>query len=482
MTTSEHFCLGLLGLGCHRSRALANYIMGLSSSPSLRHPVEITNSLFCHYTYSNLTKVLHFLGLTEQRMLKHLSSYIPASQTLSTGLPYYHLSHDFTTSNKPYSRCLPNRSYITRPNSVAQNLCLSAGYYIASLHLNRSSCAPPLLLKRLDAQADKNEVVLSQIETVLTHSDLPFQDMLTLFTADSAYGKSRIISPLYAYDNMICILRMRAGMKVWTTYKGKQKTSGAPRIYDEKYYLRLENKTHKDTKSGIESLQIGIGTLEASQIDSYLMTMKNGREVIVEMKRWNDVLIRSKGTANMKDKPMDLLHVGVRDKESGEPVFDRPMFLAITGKQKSELASIDAQQSYRRRFNVEGAYRFMKQNLAFESLQSPEISHQDAWLHIAQLSYWLLYVASKEIAEVKIPEWQKYLKCNKNDPKDPLQKRRITLSQAQKSVATLFCTFDKKPFLPQKCKKGKGRAEGTKMTPRDKHPIVKKSKKEVLKC
>jgi len=78
-------------------------------------------------------------------MLKHLSSYIPASQTLSTGLPYYHLSHDFTTSNKPYSRCLPNRSYITRPNSVAQNLSLSAGYHVASLHLNRSmeGCAPP---------------------------------------------------------------------------------------------------------------------------------------------------------------------------------------------------------------------------------------------------------------------------------------------------------------------------------------------------
>ena len=481
MQNTENFCLGLWGIDCFRSRALANYVMGLCSSPSLRSPVEITNSPFCHYTYSNLTKVLHFSDLTREKIIRHLSAYIPPAQVLSNGQSYYHLSHDFTTLLKPHSACLPGRGYVVTANPVAQNISLSAGYAVSALHLN-VPCAAPLLLEKLDVSEDKTAAVLDQIKAVMTHSELPFQDFLTLFTADSAYGKASIISPLYDdYQNMVCILRMRAGMKVWTAYRGEQARTGTKRIYGEKYYLRPESKHCKDAKSGKETIQIGIGTLAADQVDSYPMTMKNGRAVIVSVKRWNNMLIRSKGTAKMKDKPIDILHVSIIDAQSQVLVFNRPMFLAVTGKQKSGISSQEAQQGYRGRFDVEGAYRFMKQNLLMGKLQSPDIEHQDNWLKITQLSYWLLAVAAEEIQDINIPVWQKYLKSNKCQEQDPNKKRRATLSQTQKSIASLFYTFDQTPFLPQKCKKGKGRQEGTKLTPRNKHPIAKESEKKVLK-
>jgi len=92
------------------------------------------------------------------------------------------------------------------------------------------------------------------------------------------------------------------------------------------------------------------------------MTMKNGREVIVEMKCWNDVLIRSKGTANMKDKPMDLLHVGIRDKQSGELVFDRPMFWLLQANKKAASAVARHNKAIAADL-TRVAYRFWKQNL-----------------------------------------------------------------------------------------------------------------------
>lgn len=453
--------------------------MGLCSSPGLHHPVEITNSAFCHHTYSNLTKVLSFWDLSDREWLKFVESYLPDEATLSSGKAYRLLSHDLTKLVKPHSHCLPGRSYVLLANAVANKLSLSAGYQISALHTHDllSACAGPLLFDRIAIDADKNSVILAQIKQVMTHSDLPFKDILNVFVADAAYGKAAIIAPIYQYENMVGILRMRTGMKVWTSYKGSQKATGANRIYDEKYYLREGDRQVTDKKSGITSTQIGIDALSPDQTDSYLLTLKNGRDVIVEIKRWSNMRLRSKGEAKMKDKPIDIVQVIIKDQETNKPLFDRPMFLAVTGTCRAELSCKDVQQNYRHRFDVETSYRFMNQNLLLNKLQSPDIKHQDRWLKIAQIAYWLLYTASQEIETIDIPIWQKYLKENKKEDTNDNLKKPATLSQTQKSIHRLFCTFDKKAFLPQKCKKGKGRAAGTLIMKRTKHPIQKKSKK-----
>ena len=43
------------------------------------------------------------------------------------------------------------------------------------------------------------------------------------------------------------------------------------------------------------------------------------------------------GGAAMKDKPFDVLRVQVLDTDSQRPVFDRPLFLAVSGRRKSEV-------------------------------------------------------------------------------------------------------------------------------------------------
>ena len=461
---------------------MANYVMGLCSSPGLHHPVEITNSPFCHYTYSNLTKVLEYWELSDEAFLKFIKPYLPAEQFLPTGEPYRILSHDLTKLLKPHSPSLPNRGYVVESNSVAQNLSLSAGYHVSVLHVNDpfGGNALPLMAKRLEVESDKNAEILAQIEAVMNQDEMPFKDTLTFFNGDSSYGKAAIIAPLHRYSKLVGILRMRGGMKVWTCHKGGQKDSGARRVYGEKYYLRETDKEVTDKKSGRQSTQSSINNLSADETDSYEMTMKNGRAVNIDVKRWNDVLIRGKGEAKMKDKPFDIVHVSIRDKQTGKLVFDRPMYLAITGKCRQELPCAEAQKVYRQRFKVEVNYRFCKQDLLMDKLQSPQIEHQDTWLDIVKISCWLLYVASKEIVQIDFPVWQKYLPINKNRDTGVGEQAAVTLPQAQKSIHRVFCTFDKTPFLPQKCKKGKGRKKGDTFKPRKVHPIVRKSKKKKI--
>jgi hypothetical protein len=456
---------------------MANYVMGLCSSPNINHPVEITDNPFCHYTYSNLTKVLSFWELENEEFLKFVKNYLPPEKTLSNGKPYRMLSHDLTKLLKPHSPCLPERGYVVESNSVAQNLSLSAGYYVSVLHINVSdgNYAPPLMMERLEVESDKNAEILRQIDFVMKHSNMPFKDMLTLFNGDTAYGKAVIIAPLYEYEELIGIFRMRSGIKVWSFFNGEQKKGGAPTIYGEKYYLRTETREPLG-----KNIELGIGSLSPNESDGYEMTMKNGREITVEINRWCNMLIRSKKEAKMKDKPMDIVQIMIRDKKTKKIIFNRPMFLAVIGRCKGDVTCREIQESYRQRFDVEGSYRFKNQNLLMNRLQSPEIKHQDKWLRIVMLSYWLLYVASKEITKIDFKLWQKYLPINKNNGETVIRQGVVTMSQTQKSIHRLFCTFEKKHFLPQKSKKGKGRAKGSKQETRKRHQIVKKTKKRKI--
>ena len=68
----------------------------------------------------------------------------------------------------------------------------------------------------------------------------------------------------------------------------------------------------------------------------------------------------------MKDKPLDVLRVQVLDAKSRQPIFDRPMFLAISGKRKSQVDNAQAQEQYRERYDVEPFYRFAKNKLLMD--------------------------------------------------------------------------------------------------------------------
>lgn len=458
--------------------------MSLASSPSVSHPVELAASPFCHYHYSNLTKALLHWEVSESDFRDFIGPFVPAPRFFGEGARYYALTHDVSKMLKAHSPCLKDRQYVPIANNViASNRALGVGYPVSALHLGAGEAGwcPPLALDRLGPQDDANDVAVKQIESLLRDKTLPFGQELCLLRADSSYGKAVFLSALYDLDKLVLVVRLRPGMKVWAHAPDGEPTGGATRIFGDKFYLADTSGWKTYRKKGVP-YQVWQDALGEQPGDEHLekeTVLGNDRKVVLDIRRWNNLLIRTKKGASMKDKPLDVLRVQVLDAESRQAVFDRPLFLAVSGKRKNQVDTALAQEQYRERYEVEPYYRFAKNQLLMDKLQTPDVEHLDPWLRIVQITSWLLFTARQEIGQVCCPVWQKYLPKNKAAQDQPHQ--ILTIAQAQRAAHLLFCTFDPAAFLPLKRKKGKGRVKGQTFPQRTRFKVVKKIKKSIRK-
>ncbi len=492
------FCQALLGFGVSRRRAMTNLVMGLSAHEGAKCPVELSESEFFHYHYSNISKILEGMcdRLPADSSSKVLSAiltallrpFFPPPRRLSIGTPFYAFTSDTTKLVKPHSPCLKGRGYVQTANNVIRgNRPLSVGYPLAVTHLGlgEAGWCPPLSMVMLEIEDDPTGVAVAQVKALMEAPELPFGAELCLERADSGFGKAAFLSPLYDLGNLVSIVRLRQSMRVWSPSDAAS-SKGAPPVYGEKHYLSAasgEKTYHRtDKKTGLKTAktvyQRSIVDKKADDMAQNEVTLGNGRQASICLLRWNNLLLRSKKGHSMKKKPFDVVQVQVLDRATQKPIFDRPLFLDISGKRKGEVATQEAQQQYRERYDVEPYYRFAQRSLLLDKLQTPEHDHLQQWLRIVQISTWLLFVARNE-TEIDCQKWQRYLPKNqyaKENPEAPL-----TIAQTRKGIKNLFRTFDKTPFLPLKCKKGKGRKKGQTQPQRTRYLILRKQTKIIVR-
>jgi hypothetical protein len=142
----------------------------------------------------------------------------------------------------------------------------------------------------------------------------------------------------------------------------------------------------------------------------------------------------------------------IRDNATGELVFERPMFLSVSGVARAELSLGEVYSHYRARFEVEHAYRFMYQRLRMGGFQSPDVHHQDTWLRTVQLAYWLIATASTEVGKPPCKPWQKYLPQNQPTPEQP---QALTAHRPNGHLRHFFAPLTKHPFCPNSTKKAR---------------------------
>lgn len=478
------FCRALLGLGHSRSRAMANFVMSLASSPSVHHPVELSAGEFCHYHYSNLPKVLRHWRVSTAEVQRFVRPFIPAARTGSGGLQYYALTHDVSKMLKAHSPCLEGRQYVpTSNNVISGNRSIGVGYVLSALHLSASESGwcPPLALERLSVEDDLTAVAVRQIQALLQDVQLPFSEALCVLRADTAYGKASFLAPLYQLDHLVLIVRLRAGMRVWEPAEDSDPNGGARQVYGTKRYLLDASRKKTYHKKGVpyQVWQPALSELPEDESLQQQIVLGNGRKAILDIRRWNNLLLRSKKGACMKHKPLDILRVMIVDAHSHQPIFERPLFLAVCGKRKNCIDCAQAREEYRQRYDVEPYYRFAKNRLLLDKLQTPIAQHLDPWLRIVQLASWLLFTARQQVQAVQCPVWQKYLPKNKavQNQLNPT----LTIAQTQRSLNLLFRTFDAHAFLPLKSKKGAGRKIGQTFPQRTRYRVLKKVKKPIRK-
>lgn len=466
---------------------MTNYVMSLASSPSIHHPVELAGGEFCHYHYSNLPKILRDWQVSESDFRRLIGPFLPPARVEAGGLRYYAFTHDGTKMLKAHSPCLADRQYVPSSNNViAGNRAIGVGYPVSALHLGigRQGWCPPLALERLGSQADANAVAVRQLISWLQDPQLPFRQELCVVRSDSSYGKAAFLGPLYAVSNLVVIARLRPGLRVWRPAGEAMSKDEPKRVYGDKLYLLPESrwKTYHRQGKAYQVHQEALCDQPADEVLHLPCTLSNGRAALIDIQRWNNLLIRTKHGVSMKDKPFDVVRVQILDARDHHLVFQRPLFLAVSGQCKNQLDSRFVRAQYRERYDVEPYYRFAKNKLLLDKLQTPIAAHLDPWLRIVQATSWLLFTARQEIDQIHCPPWQKYLPKNKSavEQQNPL----LTIAQTQRAIHLLFRTFDLGPFLPEKCKKGAGRQPGLTLPQRTRYAVVKKTKKSIqkLKC
>lgn len=489
--------------------------MALSSYEHANHPVELSQSALFSQKYHSIYRSIQDLSKgseSYEELGKLIRDFCFGYSNIEGNV--YNWQTDVTSIVKPHSPCLEARGYVNIPNNViAGNKPLSHGYKYSYINIGltqpsysdpqkfleklpNSKWTAPLSIARIPRDATPIETAKLQVNSLLEDEDLPFSTAdLICNTLDSYYGNAKYLSAVHHHENLVNIVRLRGGIKIYP--QGNiTGTGGADQIYGACHYLIEKSGWHhfKHKGESRKKYRDAVLDLPCDETVKFQTQTAKGKKLRIEVKRFNNMMLRTKKGCNMKDKPFDLLYCRVFNKETGKALF-KPMWLAITGKKRRTVGTFQGYCKYSHRYDIEPFFRFEKQDLLLDKYQTPDVENLDNWILIVQMAVWLLWTASDE-ATKNPKEWQKYLPEYKTDNEEelkqnqtdndqpkasPSQSARLTIAQTRKGAQTLFMTFDKEPFVVQKSNKGKGRQKGVELEPRKRYKVTKKEKNLVQK-
>ena len=459
--------------------------MALASHSVGRSPTEVTLSPLYHYQFSSFGKTIAAIAqlCTLEDGVVDISLFDAAIQKfivtqqgeLLLGVGEKRIVRvmlDVTPIKKPHSGCLEGRGFVYCPNeTIVGNKPIEQGYGVSCLNYGFGNWSIPWSMLRSPLSKTYNEVGVEQLQAF---AQLPQNESVLIVSSDdSGYGGVGFIAPLYPEKNLVNVVRLK-NRNVYEQAV-RTKTGGANGVYGGCYALRTADSVskRKDPKTKeIAPQKASIFGLAPDRTETYsTFTTKKKQEVTVELRLYKQMMLRSSGGHNMKDKPFDLVVVSLSDTKTGKKQFQRPMYLAVCGQQRGDIALREAYEThYAHRYDIEPNNRFMKQQLLLEQFQTPIVAHFDVWMRLIQLTEWVLLQASSEVVS-QPKKWQK------SADKAADTNGRLSPAQTRRACESLFLSFDKKPFLPQISNKGKGRKAGTIMPKKPKFPVVRKTKK-----
>lgn len=204
-----------------------------------------------------------------------------------------------------------------------------------------------------------------------------------------------------------------------------------------------------------------------SEVDeqfSRIITNNKNQVLHLEIKCWNNLIMKGDKEQKMWQKPFRLLRITLTDSE-GNLKF-KPMWLIVMGERRHELNLFDCYQAYIRRFDIEHLLRFTKKKLFLNNYYSSEVEREKNWVELVFLSYVNLW-ATRNLAQQVVPQWQKYDQKKMPD--------KITPSMVQRDYQRIIRTFGKSAPSPKVRGFSSGRKKGTKLPSRLRYPTVKKT-------
>jgi hypothetical protein len=209
--------------------------MALASYREARSVVALSKSPVFHHQFSCVSKAIAGLAKNPRELKwirklfrKHRLKYFPVSAR-------NYLQTDVVNIFREYSPCLKGRQYRHKANNViAGNQPIGIGFGLSFVNLAdfQSSWSLPFEVRRIGEHEDEIEVAAEQIRRICESEE--FVKSLQINAADSSYGVAKYIIQVNGISNLVNILRLRHGNKVFESEY--LETGGAPQIYRQQYY------------------------------------------------------------------------------------------------------------------------------------------------------------------------------------------------------------------------------------------------------
>jgi len=451
-----------------RADALMELLDALSSTPNARSVVELSLSPLFRRQYSSVSDAIaHFFQASDpameveeraawsQELMRLKARYLAAPEQRR----FWLLGTDAVSIPRPFSPTLPDRTFVYQPNTVRGNKPIAVGHqysviavYPEKLVEDDPPWVVPLQARRIRSDEKATTVGTEQLEALMTDPSLPFHDALSLHVADSTYSAVRFLGETEEHKNLVNVVRSRGNRVFYRqppVVTGQRKR-GRPRWYGERFDLKDPSTWDKPDR-----------------VEETLLLTRKGRTYRVELEGWDDMLMRGKKDLPMHQKPFTLIRARVLDEE-GRSVFKRPLWLIVMGERRQELSLVDAWEAYVRRYDVEHFFRFGKQRLLMAAYQTPKVEHEENWLEIVSLAQMQLWLA-RDLAEALPRPWERYLPQPESQVASP--------SEVQRDFGRIIGEIGTPAQPPKPRGNSSGRAKGTPMPRRERHPVIKKSQK-----
>ena len=445
----------------------------LSSNLTAESVVELSENAQFRHGYSSITDAIDAAfqassiecGKSERQAQNR--AIMQLSAAYAPGLAkrnFWLFAADGSGISRKFAPTLADRTYVYSPYPVAGNKPVTIGhaYHATVLLLERARASEPCwvypcLIERIASDESEQQVAAESLRYLHDEPSLPWHGQLCVQVADSKYSQLDYIGVTVGLANVVTVTRLRSNQVFYwpaippLTPANEKKKPGNKKRYGEKFKL-------KDAASWGEAHESLLLPYRSSQ----------GRLYTVQIQRWHDLLETGRRKLAMYQHPFDLLHIRLLD-EQQQPLFKKPLWLKLHGARRRELSTQDGYTAYLQRMDIEQFWRFGKQRLLLASYQTPDVEHEESWLHLVQLAYTQLYLMRPLLAACPRP-WERYLPSASYPSPSP--------THVLRQAPSIFSQIGTPAQPPKPRGIAKGRAQGFHPPPRPRLPIVKKVQKQ----
>ena len=412
-----------------RADAGMDLVDALTSAPTVRSPVELSESVLFRRRFSSVYDFLKSGRVLLPRLRRVLFRNQPEEAETIAGYEIYAV--DCTGDPAPEAKSLPDRGQSRKGRNAPLEMGHTYSWLVRLVERGTSWCMP-LDIARVPTKSTDSQVGGEQVATLANHKSGP-----KVVVADSLYCNATFLSIFLTLQYVYALVRIRSNRVLYEEPPERQPGQlGRPRKHGPKFKLS-EPSREPDRLEECTLLGQQVRLLAWTNLHFYQLPFLVGMVLSVQFL-----------------------------KADGTPRFKRPLYLFWTGP--SSVALADLARMYLWRFAIEHMFRFLKQHMGLTASNSPNLQGRLRWVWCCALAYCQLLFIRHQVADRR-PAWHPTYVRGRLRP--------LTPRQVQRNALPFLLALGSPAFPTQPAGKGSGRAPGYRPEPRKRHPVVKKSKK-----